>query len=388
MTSAIRSTGHGILIEGVTKKYPHTEKPAVDNVSLDIAGGEFVTFLGPSGSGKSTTLSMIAGFTSLTAGSIVVGGQDISGLKPHKRNLGVVFQQYALFPHMTVRENIAYPLQQRKYSKAEVQTKVQAALELVSLGNLGNRLPKELSGGQQQRVALARAVVYEPGALLLDEPLGALDKKLRDGLQRQIARMHRELGMTFIFVTHDQEEALTLSDRIAVFNEGRIEQVGTPTELYEKPDSLFVAEFLGESNVFKGQQSALSGRLDCSQFSVDLSAEQQKVCRKGGAVVVRPERIQLDTYGSTPRPGYICTAGTISDITYVGNRHRIGLSFPDGTTGSAMQIAGTALPALPGEQVLVSWDAANHSIVSAPTGGPSPAQQPNNAKSPMASASR
>lgn len=367
MISNKKLDSHGIRIESVTKHYPHTHKPAVDNVSLDIAEGEFVTFLGPSGSGKSTTLSMIAGFTSLTSGSIIVGGNDITGLKPHKRNLGVVFQQYALFPHMTVRQNVAYPLQQRKYSRSEIARKVGEALELVSLNQLGDRLPKELSGGQQQRVALARAVVYEPGALLLDEPLGALDKKLRDGLQRQIARMHRELGMTFIFVTHDQEEALTLSDRIAVFNEGRIEQVGSPTELYEKPETLFVAEFLGESNVFRGVQSPSTGRLDCSQFSVDLNATQKEQCTAGGAVIVRPERLAISTLGSNVRPGHHSANAIISDITYIGNRHRIGLKFPDGTTGSAMRVAGEEIPAMPGESVTVSWDAAHHSVVSAPS---------------------
>lgn len=366
MIAANRNSSHGILLDAVTKHYPRTNKPAVDNVSLDIAEGEFVTFLGPSGSGKSTTLSMIAGFTSLTSGSIVVGGHDISGLKAHKRNLGVVFQQYALFPHMTVRENVAYPLQQRKYSRPAINKKVEEALELVSLTNLGDRFPKELSGGQQQRVALARAVVYEPGALLLDEPLGALDKKLRDGLQKQITRMHRELGMTFIFVTHDQEEALTLSDRIAVFNEGKIEQVGTPTELYEKPQTLFVAEFLGESNVFKGTRSPQRGKLQCSDFSVDLNPTQQEQCSSGGAVIVRPERLHLSVRGSLAPTGHLSIRANISDITYVGNRHRIGLKFSDGSAGSAMRIAGTSLPAAPGEEIIVSWDPAHQSIVSAP----------------------
>lgn len=361
---ATTTTTHGIRISAVTKRYTHTGRPAVDNISLDIAEGEFVTFLGPSGSGKSTTLSMIAGFTSLTSGSIIVGGKDISGLKPHKRNLGVVFQQYALFPHMTVRENIAYPLRQRRFSQPEIKRKVGDALELVSLGHLGDRLPKALSGGEQQRVALARAVVYDPGALLLDEPLGALDKKLRDGLQRQIARMHRELGMTFIFVTHDQEEALTLSDRIAVFNEGRIEQVGTPTDLYEKPETMFVAEFLGESNVFRGVLSPDSRRLECSQFGVDLTEAQSQQCAAGGAVIVRPERLHLTSVGSAHHPGHISTDALITEITYIGNRHRVGLKFRNGTSGSAMLMAGAVLPAIPGESVSISWDPAHQSIVS------------------------
>ncbi|WP_323960492.1 ATP-binding cassette domain-containing protein [Arthrobacter sp. JZ12] len=365
MTSNSKNLSHDIRIDSVVKQYPHTQRPAVDNVSLDIAAGEFVTFLGPSGSGKTTTLSMIAGFTSLTSGSILVGGKDISGLKPHKRNLGVVFQQYALFPHMTVRENIGYPLQQRKFSKAEIAARVDEALELVSLTKWADRLPRQLSGGQQQRVALARAVVYEPGALLLDEPLGALDKKLRDGLQKQIARMHRELGMTFIFVTHDQEEALTLSDRIAVFNEGRIEQVGSPEELYERPATLFVAEFLGESNIFRGRTTA-DGRLECDQFGFDLSDSQRTACSDGAAVVVRPERLHLNPAGSVSPAGHVEAEAVIKDITYVGNHHRVGLEFPDGNCGSAMQIAGSAVPMLPGARVTVSWDPAHQSIVNAP----------------------
>ncbi|MCW2858241.1 MAG: transporter ATP-binding protein, partial [Marmoricola sp.] len=199
--------GHGIRIDGVSKIYPGTSRPAADDISLDIAPGEFMTFLGPSGSGKTTMLSMISGFTSLSSGTISIDGQDISRLKPHKRDLGVVFQQYALFPHLTVAKNVAFPLEQRKVGKAEIARRVRETLELVGLEAFADRLPKQLSGGQQQRVALARAVVYSPRALLMDEPLGALDKKLRDQLQREIARMHRELGMTFVFVTHDQQEA-------------------------------------------------------------------------------------------------------------------------------------------------------------------------------------
>lgn len=332
--------GHGIRITDVTRIYPGMDHPAVDNVSLDIAAGEFMTLLGPSGSGKTTMLSMIAGFAALSAGSISIDDHDVSRLKPHRRNLGVVFQQYALFPHMSVTKNVAFPLQQRRMPKAEIDRKVREALELVHLENLADRLPKQLSGGQQQRVALARAVVYEPRALLLDEPLGALDKKLRDQLQREIARMHRELAMTFIFVTHDQEEALTLSDRIAVFNEGRIEQVGTPNELYERPSTLFVAQFLGESNVFSGIQD-------------------------GQLAVVRPERLDLHTSSDRLPSGHYHRKATITDIVYVGNHHRIGLAFEDGATGSAMRVAGSELPAAPGESVLASWDPRHHSLVSA-----------------------
>ena len=356
---------HDIRLQNVSKVYPNTQRPAVDAVSLDIADGEFMTFLGPSGSGKTTTLSMIAGFTSNTSGSILLGGQDISRLKPYRRNLGVVFQQYALFPHMTARENIAYPLVQRKLPKAEINRKVDAVLELVSLGALAERLPKQLSGGQQQRVALARAVVYEPGALLLDEPLGALDKKLRDGLQRQIARMHKELGITFIFVTHDQEEALTLSDRIAVFNEGVIEQVGTPRELYEHPATLFVGEFLGESNVFRGSTSA-AGRLDCASFSTDIGPKTAARCGPRAALVVRPERIELLTR-DTPAPlGQAATIAVVTDIRYLGNCHRIGLDYGDGSTGSLMQLVGQGTVPVTGQDVTVTWSPEHQSVVRDP----------------------
>jgi len=347
-TAAPGYDSHGIRISNASKIYPGMTQPAVDDVSLDIAPGEFMTFLGPSGSGKTTMLSMIAGFVSLSAGTINIDGRDITRLKPHKRDLGVVFQQYALFPHMSVTRNIAYPLQQRGLPKAEIKAKVRAALELVHLEAYADRLPKQLSGGQQQRVAVARAVVYQPRALLLDEPLGALDKKLRGQLQREIARMHRELGMTFIFVTHDQEEALTLSDRIAVFNEGRIEQVGTPTELYQRPAALFVAEFLGESNVFTGVQD-------------------------GKLAIVRPERLDPVTNPDAIPPGWLRRPAVVTDIVYVGNHHRIGLRFADGSTGSAMRVSGAPLTLTPGESVTAGWDPLQHSLV----------DDPNNARTPQ-----
>lgn len=244
-------TGAAVRLHGLTKRY--AGRAAVDEVSLDIEVGEFMTFLGPSGSGKTTTLNMIAGFTRATEGSITVDDTNVADLPPHRRDLGMVFQHYALFPHMSVAKNVAFPLEQRKVSKPEIARRVTEALRMVQLDSMADRLPSGLSGGQQQRVALARAVVFNPRVLLMDEPLGALDKKLREQLQTEISRMHRELGITFVFVTHDQEEALALSDRIAVFNDGRIEQVGTPEELYERPATLFVAQFLGESNVFPGR---------------------------------------------------------------------------------------------------------------------------------------
>ncbi|MFC9359213.1 ABC transporter ATP-binding protein [Rhodococcus sp. NPDC057014] len=360
--------GLGISVQQACKTYPGMNRPALSRVSLDIAAGEFMTFLGPSGSGKSTLLSMIAGFEPISSGRIDIGGVDVSNVKPHKRNLGVVFQQYALFPHMTVSQNVAYPLQQRKVPKAEIARRVHETLDMVSLAHLADRHPKQLSGGQQQRVALARAIVYAPGALLLDEPLGALDKRLRDGLQRQIARMHAELGLTFIFVTHDQEEALTLSDRIAVFNDGGIEQVGTPHELYDKPNTLFVAQFLGESNVFRGQVGGGRKSLHCGLFEAALTPHQQDFltgCEVGG-LVVRPERLTVTGIDGHVPSGLIRAEAQLTDVVYVGNHNRMGLRFTDGTTGSAMQVAGKPLPAAPGDQVAVAWHPDDHSVVSLP----------------------
>ncbi|PZG45111.1 polyamine ABC transporter ATP-binding protein [Spongiactinospora gelatinilytica] len=356
---------HGIRISRVSKVYPGTARPAVDDVSLDIAPGEFMTLLGPSGSGKTTMLSMLAGFVGVSAGSIEIDGRDVSRLKPHRRNLGVVFQQYALFPHMSVAKNVAFPLQQRRMPKADIETKVAEALKLVHLEPYADRLPTQLSGGQQQRVALARAVVYQPRALLMDEPLGALDRRLRDQLQREIARMHRELGMTFIFVTHDQHEALTLSDRIAVFNEGRIEQVGTPADLYERPETLFVAQFLGESTCFRGTVDRQAGVLRCERFSVRVPEAPET---GSGVVIVRPERLELCADETEVPESHNRVAATVTDVVYVGTHHQVGLRFADGTTGMAMRLVGPPLPAAPGDDVTVAWDPAHQAVVADPAG--------------------
>ena len=242
-----------IEFQDVCKLYPGGQAPAVDRLNLQIEKGEFITLLGPSGSGKTTTLMMLAGFESTSSGSIRLDGRPIEQLPAHQRNMGVVFQSYSLFPHMTVAENVAFPLKVRKIPAAEIATRVRTALERVHLQAFAARKPSQMSGGQQQRVALARALVFEPSLVLMDEPLAALDKKLREEMQLEIRRLHRELGVTMVFVTHDQSEAMTLSDRVAVFNHGRIEQLDTPQALYDRPANPFVAGFLGDNNRIEGQ---------------------------------------------------------------------------------------------------------------------------------------
>jgi putative spermidine/putrescine transport system ATP-binding protein/mannopine transport system ATP-binding protein len=241
----------GLMLTGIYQSYG--TNLVINNVSLFIKEGEFITLLGPSGSGKTTLLMIIAGFVDPSQGQIELNGKEIIYLPPERRNFGLVFQGYALFPHMNVFENIAFPLKTRKLEKEAIKEKVRKVIDMVQLAHLEDRLPKQLSGGQQQRVALARALVFEPDLLLLDEPLGALDKKLREELQVELKILHKNLGSTFISVTHDQEEALSMSDRVAVINDGKIEQVGPPEELYENPASLFVADFLGQSNLFEGE---------------------------------------------------------------------------------------------------------------------------------------
>ncbi|HUP54329.1 MAG TPA: ATP-binding cassette domain-containing protein, partial [Methylomirabilota bacterium] len=240
-----------LAIRGVRKLFG--DFPAVDGIDLEVSRGEFITLLGPSGSGKTTTLRMIAGFVTQDEGSIEIAGQEMRRVPPYRRDVGMVFQNYALFPHMTAAQNVAFPLQMRNVPRSEQTDRVAEALELVKLASFGDRYPRQLSGGQQQRIALARAIVFRPRLLLMDEPLGALDKKLREGLQLEIMRISRQLEATVIYVTHDQEEALVMSDRIAIFDRGRIQQLGTGEDLYERPTSVFVADFVGESNMLRGR---------------------------------------------------------------------------------------------------------------------------------------
>src|ERR1700761_91584 len=248
--AVLAGQGASVALNNLEKRFDGVG--AVRGISLDIQSGEFLTLLGPSGSGKTTTLMMIAGFETPSAGDIAIDGTSVVAMPPHRRNIGMVFQNYALFPHLTVAENIGFPLKQRGVPKAERTKLVGEALELVHLPGYGGRYPRQLSGGPQQRVALARAIVFQPRLLLRDEPLGALDKQLRENLQLEMRRLHADLGITFIYVTHDQEEALTMSDRIAVMHEGLIAQIGCPEELYDRPCNRFVAAFIGESNFLPG----------------------------------------------------------------------------------------------------------------------------------------
>ncbi|WP_316160591.1 ABC transporter ATP-binding protein [Bradyrhizobium sp. SZCCHNRI20481] len=296
----------------------------VDDLDLDIARGEFVALLGPSGSGKTTLLMMLAGFEQPTSGTIEVGGARVDGLPPHKRNMGVVFQNYALFPHMSVRDNIAFPLKMRGTSKPEIAQRVARVLDMVKLSAMAERKPAQLSGGQQQRVALARALVFEPQVVLMDEPLGALDKKLREQMQLDIRDLHRRLGLTIVFVTHDQDEALTMSDRIAVFNHGRIEQIGRPREIYELPRTPFVAEFIGETNLLTCQVDEQAGeavRLT-TDSGLSLSAHSGVVRGDGGKVQVsiRPEAIRINDHAAATANRL---TARILDAVYFGDHVRL-----------------------------------------------------------------
>lgn len=327
---AIGAVGARVVFDGIEKQYGAVL--AVDGVSLDIAPGEFVTLLGPSGSGKTTTLMMLAGFEIPTAGEIYVDDDPIAAVPPYRRNIGMVFQNYALFPHMTVGENIAFPLQMRKMNKAEIARQTHEVLALVGLPGYEARYPRQLSGGQQQRVAVARALVFNPRVLLMDEPLGALDKQLRERLQLEIKALHDQLGVTIIYVTHDQEEALVMSDRIAVMNDGRIEQCGAPTELYDEPATRFVASFIGESNFIEGTLERIDGAAACiaAPGLTELRAPARPGLTAGSSVAltVRPEKIVPSENGAGP--GLNAASGSVEDVIFVGEMRRYVVALPGG----------------------------------------------------------
>lgn len=353
-----------LQLKGLHKRFG--QHVAVRSLDLDLRAHEFMTFLGPSGSGKTTTLMMVAGLQRPDAGSILLGGKPVDGLPPYRRDLGMVFQNYALFPHMTVARNLAFPLEMRHLPKAEIGPLVADMMRLIGLPGHGERLPKELSGGQQQRVALGRALIYGPSLLLMDEPLGALDKKLRGEMQGEIKRIHRERRTSVLYVTHDQEEALTMSDRIAVFNDGAIEQVGTPEEVYERPATRFVAGFIGETNFFSAQAVGTEpGSLRVMSNGVPLRCRSDSVLPAGSELViaVRPERIRLLT-DVGERVGL---AGTITDVVYLGTMRRMAIQLHHGGVGTALMSAqswetsGLAL----GQTVSLDWDAEHGTIFGA-----------------------
>lgn len=334
-----------IEFEHVFKRYPGSIGPAVDDLNLHIQAGEFLTLLGPSGSGKTSTLMLLAGFEAPSSGTIRLDGVSIGSLPPHQRNMGVVFQSYSLFPHMTVAQNVAFPLSVRKVPAVTIAGKVAAALDKVHLQSFAQRRPHQLSGGQQQRVALARALVFEPRLVLMDEPLSALDKKLREEMQLEIRRLHRELGVTMVFVTHDQSEAMTLSDRVAVFNQGRIEQLASPQTLYDAPANPFVASFLGDNNMIQGSlepDSSADGDLIRLKTAGGQSlqgrcGDRQKLA--GGSAVtlcVRPEFLQVAAQGSVPA-GHNCLHVILIDLIQQGDHWRLLARLPGAVSHGARE---------------------------------------------------
>jgi spermidine/putrescine ABC transporter ATP-binding subunit len=358
--------GHGasVVLSNIEKRFESVG--AVRGVTLDIRSGEFLTLLGPSGSGKTTTLLMIAGFEVPTVGDIAIDGQSVVVLPPHKRNIGMVFQNYALFPHMTVAENIGFPLKQRGVDRATRARQVAESLDLVRLPGYQSRYPRQLSGGQQQRVALARAIVFRPRLLLMDEPLGALDKQLRESLQLEMRRLHAELGITFIYVTHDQAEALTMSDRVAVMNEGLIAQVGTPEDLYDRPCDRFVASFIGESNFMQGVVRGFEDGMvvaDCAGATVRAVGGRVATVGETVTLTTRPERLGFaDASKCAMRQNRM--AGTIAETVFVGEHCRY-LCHCEGSVSIVLKepSSATVRRRVVGENVELAWSIADTVIV-------------------------
>ena len=313
-----------VIFDRVQKSYDG-ETLVVKDLNLSMPKGEFLTMLGPSGSGKTTCLMMLAGFETATHGEIRLNGREINNIPPHKRGIGMVFQNYALFPHLTVNENLAFPLEVRGMGKSEREEKVKRALEMVQMAEFGGRRPAQLSGGQQQRIALARALVFDPELVLMDEPLGALDKQLREHMQYEIKHLHENLGITVVYVTHDQSEALTMSDRVAVFNDGVIQQLAPPDVLYEQPDNSFVAQFIGENNKLPAKVLSVDGRsvkaqmpggATCEALAVNVGAAGSET-----VISIRPERVQVGV-GEGPN----ATEGQVKELIYLGDHIRCRLN--------------------------------------------------------------
>ncbi|WP_010223906.1 ABC transporter ATP-binding protein [Pseudomonas donghuensis] len=335
---------------------------AVDDISLDIQDGEFLTFLGSSGSGKSTTLSMLAGFETPSSGEILVNGASLVNVPPHKRDIGMVFQRYSLFPHLSVRDNIAFPLAIRKRSAAERDKQVDAMLKLVQLDSFAHRRPAQLSGGQQQRVAIARALVYEPRILLMDEPLGALDKKLREDLQDELRQLHRRLGITIVYVTHDQEEAMRLSQRIAIFSHGKIVGLGSGYDLYQNPPNAFVASFLGNSNFLRikahgNGAASFEGQPLAMRLTPGL-AEGQEVL-----LMVRPEKalaLSVEQVAREALPaGWNEVTAKVGEVLFLGESQTCSVVTAGGTAMTVKALSAAGMPMQPGDTVKVRWAVAD-----------------------------
>ncbi|WP_033445555.1 ABC transporter ATP-binding protein [Ornithinibacillus scapharcae] len=317
-----------VQLEHVTKEFDDTN--VVDDLNLDIKAGEFLTLLGPSGCGKTTTLRMIAGFEKPTSGKILLNGQQVDEMEPYKREVNTVFQSYSLFPHMNVFDNVAFGLKMKKVGKEEIKERVTKALKLVQLEEYGNRKPKQLSGGQQQRIAIARAIVNNPKVLLLDEPLGALDLKLRKQMQLELKHLQQTLNITFIYVTHDQEEALTMSDRIVVMNKGKIEQIGLPVDIYERPQTRFVADFIGQTNILEGSVTEIEGdmaRMEFSGQTIDIPKTNEVTQGEEVYISVRPEKMKVS---STPFDSSINLKATFKEKIYVGSVTKIVVTMSNG----------------------------------------------------------
>ncbi|MEM6678167.1 MAG: ABC transporter ATP-binding protein [Pseudomonadota bacterium] len=343
-----------VSFERVQKSYDG-ETLVVKDLNLAIGKGEFLTMLGPSGSGKTTCLMMLAGFETATHGEIRLDGRAINSVPPHKRGIGMVFQNYALFPHMTVAENLAFPLSVRKVSKPDQEKAVARALDMVQMGAFGGRRPAQLSGGQQQRIALARALVFEPELVLMDEPLGALDKQLREHMQLEIKHIHERLGVTVVYVTHDQSEALTMSDRIAVFNDGVIQQLAPPEDLYERPENAFVAQFIGENNKLDGHVASVSDGVAEVRLGAGPVVHAKAVaCGGQGSATqlsIRPERVTL---GSEVTDNAL--TGRVEELIYLGDHIRCRLAVAG--TDFVVKVPNNAAHAVlrPGEETQIGWD--------------------------------
>jgi len=354
---AAKASGAGLRLRRLSKAFGATK--AIDEVSLDVPAGTFVSLLGPSGSGKTTTLNLIAGFLAPDSGDILLDERSIADVPPHKRNIGMVFQSYSLFPHMTVADNVGFPLRMRtRLSRKDARERVDEMLALVRLGHLGNRYPRQLSGGQQQRVAMARALVSHPRLLLMDEPLGALDKKLREQMQDEIKRIHRSVGTTVIYVTHDQTEALTMSDLVVVMHQARVAQIGTPRMLYEAPANLFVADFLGDSNLLAAKVVKACGNeveVELANGQTIRATRSSHAAAPGESVVVliRPEDMSVCANGDRTGADDVL-AGTVRDISYHGDTFKLAVAVGKEVLKiKVARVQGAGV--VPGESVLLTW---------------------------------